>query len=138
MTSSIIIEKSDLAFLDEWGAVDSGHAWRWLSENDQVSGRIETLRQMLRGSYTFTPDDSHGQGWRNAGVEAALHHFEEWVGGRDWEAPCEPSGDPDRKRETWCLTHGGPMPQRVYCCQFAQAPWTWRESRSFSEHGSAA
>ncbi len=86
----------------------------------------EGLRGAVRGLYNWSPDDSHGEGYRNSGVEAALHVIEEWMG-RDFEGMCEPSADPDTRREVWCLTHGGPMPQRVLWCRFALRPWEWRE-----------
>jgi hypothetical protein len=87
---------------------------------------MDAVRVRVRHLYNWRPDSSHGEDYRNSGVESALRVIEE-MAGRDFEGMCEPSADPNRQREVWCLTHGGPMPQRVLWCRFALRPWEWRE-----------
>lgn len=87
---------------------------------------LDELRERIRAYYTFTPDDSHGEGHRNSGVVIALKVIER-AAGRSFEGMCQPDADIYSARDVWCLTHGGPMPQRVLWCDFAARPWEWRE-----------
>lgn len=89
---------------------------------------VEVLRARLRAAYKDHPDDSHGDGHRNGGIQAALSIVAELAGDIDFTTPCEPEGDPRQIGErNWCKAHFAHMGS-AWCCDLAEQPWVWHDA----------
>jgi len=96
-----------------------------------MTARIIGVRQYrlhLQAMFRARPDDSHGDGYFNAGITAALRalNVAAFV---DMRTPCE-RVTPPNMGGGWCASHHGWLGQTSRWCELAEAPWTWASDKA--------
>jgi len=88
---------------------------------------VRSYRRHLQSMYRQRPDDSHGDGYFNLGITAALRalNVEAFV---DMHTPCERI-TPQNMGGGWCRAHHGWLGQYGRWCDLAETPWTWADIR---------
>lgn len=86
---------------------------------------VRAYRRQLQAMFRQRPDDSHGDGYFNSGITAALRALNV-AASVDMTTPCE-RVTAQNMGGGWCGAHHGWLAQHNRWCDLAEAPWTWAE-----------